>query len=101
MQIYVDDIIFGSTCEEMTHGFAQTMKSEFEISMEGELKFFLGLLVKQTPNGIFLSQTKFFKDLVSKFGLQESKPVNTPLSTNDKITMDSGEQMLTLPIIGA
>ncbi len=87
-QIYVDDIIFGSTSEEMSHGFAQTMKSEFEMSMEGELRFFLGLQMKQTNDDIFLSQTKFAKDLVSKFGLQESKPASTPISTSDKITKD-------------
>ncbi len=58
VQIYVDDIIFCSTYEEMTHGFAQTMKSEFEMSMEGELKFFLGLQVKQTPHGIFSKSNK-------------------------------------------
>lgn len=55
MQIYVDDIIFGLTCEEMSHGFAQTVKSKFKMSMKGELKFFLGLQMKQTQNGIFLS----------------------------------------------
>lgn len=57
--------------------------------MEGELKFFLELQVKQTPQGVFLSQTKFAKDLVSKFVLQESKPNETPISTSDKITKDS------------
>lgn len=88
VQIYVDDIIFGSTYEEMTHGFALTMKSKFEMSMEEELKFFVRLQVKQTPHGIFLSQTKFAKDLVFKFGLQESKPIDTPISTSDKITKD-------------
>lgn len=64
------------------------MKSEFEISMEGELKFFLRHQMKQTPNDIFICQSKFAKDLVSKFGLQESKPANTLISTSDKITKD-------------
>lgn len=74
----------------MSHGFAQIMKSEFKMSIEGELKFFLGLQVKQKLYGIFLSQTEFVKDLVSKFGLQESKPAKTPISTSDKITKDLG-----------
>lgn len=86
MQIYVDDIIFGSTNEKMSHGFSQTMKPEFEMSMKWELKFFLGLQIKQTNDDIFLSQTRFAKELVTKFGLEESKPTNTPISTSDKIT---------------
>lgn len=64
------------------------MKSEFEMSIERELKFFLGLQMKQTNGGIFLSQTKFARDLVSKFGLQESKPTSIPINTNVKITKD-------------
>lgn len=64
----------------MSYGFAQTMKSKFEMSMEGELRFFLGFQMKQTNDDIFLSQTKF--------GLQESNPANTPFSTSDKIIKD-------------
>lgn len=64
------------------------MKCEFEMSIKGELTFFLGLQVKKTPHGIFLRQTKFSKDLVSKFGLQESKLAETLISTSDKITKD-------------
>lgn len=65
----MDDIIFGSTYEELSHGFAHTIKTKFEMSMEGELQFFLGLQIKQTSDGIFLNQSKFVKDIVSKFRL--------------------------------
>lgn len=88
MQIYIDDIIFRSTNEEMSHGFVQTMKSEIEMSMEGELKSFICLQMKQTNDGIILNQIKFVKVLVTKFGLQKSKPANTLISTIDKITKD-------------
>lgn len=64
------------------------MKSEFEMSMEGELKFFLGLQMKQTNDGIFLSQTNFARVLVFKFGLRESKPASTPINTSEKIPKD-------------
>lgn len=70
----------------MSHGFVQTMKLEFEMSTKVELRFFLGLQMKQTNDNIFFSQIKFAKDLVSKFGLQESKPSSTYISTSDKIT---------------
>ena len=60
-QIYVDDIVFGSTCNDLTERFANLMKSEFEMSMVGELNFFLGLQIKQLTDGMFISQTKYAK----------------------------------------
>jgi hypothetical protein len=57
-QIYVDDIIFGATADSQAHEFSKEMKQEFEMSMMGELNYFLGLQVKQTPEGIFISQSK-------------------------------------------
>lgn len=64
------------------------MKSEFEMNMEGELWFFLRLQIKKIVDGIFLNQSKFTKDLVSKFELSESKPLDTPISTSEKTTKD-------------
>ena len=65
-QIYVDDIVFGSTSNEWTLDFAKEMKSEFEMSMVKELTYFLGFQVKQLKNGIFLSQSKYVRELVKK-----------------------------------
>jgi len=59
VQIYVDDIIFGSTNDYLCKEFSQDMQSEFEMSMMGELNFFLGLQIKQTKNGIFINQSKY------------------------------------------
>jgi hypothetical protein len=58
-QIYVDDIIFGATLDSLAHEFSEEMKQEFEMSMIGELNYFLGLQVKQTAEGIFISQSKY------------------------------------------
>ncbi|RVW93475.1 putative mitochondrial protein [Vitis vinifera] len=58
-QIYVDDIVFGSISNEWALDFSKNMKSEFEISMVGELTYFLGFQVKQLKDGIFLSQSKY------------------------------------------
>jgi hypothetical protein len=55
VQIYVDDIIFGATLDSLAHKFANSMKQEFEMSIIGELNYFLGLQVKQTNEGIFIS----------------------------------------------
>ena len=72
-QVYVDDIVFGSTSESLFDKFAKKMSSEFEMSMVGELSFFLGLQVKQTSSGIFVSQPKYAQDLLKKFGMMSSK----------------------------
>ena len=66
VQIYVDDILFGSTNKELCEEFSKMMRDEFEMSMMGELGFFLGLNIKQGIDGIFINQTKYtFDDLRS------------------------------------
>jgi len=70
VQVSVDDIIFGSNNVELCETFVEIMKSEFEMSMMGELNYFLGLQVKQIKDGIFLSQAKYCKDLLRKFGME-------------------------------
>ena len=88
VQIYVDDIIFGSTCQELCDDFSKIMHDEFEMSMMGELNFFLGLQIKQLDDGIFFNQSKYIKDMLKKFGLEDSKPTKTPMSSDTKLTKD-------------
>ena len=89
VQVYVDDIIFGSTNEEMCEDFVKTMKSEFEMSMLGEMNFFLGLQVKQLKDGIFISQEKYCKELLKKFDMNQCKAISTPISTSCQLDQDS------------
>nr|GEZ85646.1 retrovirus-related Pol polyprotein from transposon TNT 1-94 [Tanacetum cinerariifolium] len=88
IQIYVDDIIFGSTCQDMSDEFAKIMHDEFEMSMMGELNFFLGLQIKQIEDGKFFNQSKYIKEMLKKFGLEDSKPMKTPMSSDTKIMKD-------------
>jgi hypothetical protein len=88
VQIYVDDIIFGSTNENLCKEFSKTMQDEFEMSMMGELKFFLGLQIKQTEDGIFLNQSKYVIDLLKRFGLTNAKAYGTPMSPSTKLDKD-------------
>ncbi|GJS43487.1 retrovirus-related pol polyprotein from transposon TNT 1-94 [Tanacetum coccineum] len=88
VQIYVDDIIFGSTCQDMCDEFAKIMHDEFEMSMMGELNFFLGLQIKQMEDDIFFNQSKYIKEMLNKFGLEDSKPMKTPRSSDTKLTKD-------------
>jgi hypothetical protein len=85
-QIYVDDIIFGAILDSQAHEFYKEMKQEFKMSMIGELNYFLGLQVKQTSEGIFISQSKYAKDLVKWFGLNGKSHARTPMSTSVKIS---------------
>jgi len=73
VQIYVDDIIFSATNKILCKKFSNRMLKEFEMSMMGELNFFLGLQVKQLKHGAFLSQTKCCTELVKKFGIKNVK----------------------------
>ncbi|GJU04254.1 retrovirus-related pol polyprotein from transposon TNT 1-94 [Tanacetum coccineum] len=88
VQIYVDDIIFGSTYQDMCDEFAKIMHDEFEMSMMGELNFFLGLQIKQMEDDIFFNQSKYIKEMLKKFGLEDSKPMKTPMSSDTKLTKD-------------
>ena len=71
VQIYVNDIIFGATNVSLCEEFAKSMHSEFEMSMMGELNFFLGLQIKQLKEGTFINQAKYIRDLLKKFNLEE------------------------------
>ncbi|GKD02944.1 putative ribonuclease H-like domain-containing protein [Tanacetum coccineum] len=78
VQVYVDDIIFGSTKKAWCDEFEDLMQSEFEMSSMGELTFFLGLQVEQRSDGIFISQDKYVAEILRKFDLESVKTATTP-----------------------
>ncbi|GKB33963.1 retrovirus-related pol polyprotein from transposon TNT 1-94 [Tanacetum coccineum] len=88
VQIYVDDIIFGSTCQDMCDEFAKIIHDEFDMSMMGDLNFFFGLQIKQMEDGTFFTQSKYIKEMLKKFSLEDSKPMKTPMSSDTKLTKD-------------
>ncbi|GJW74168.1 putative ribonuclease H-like domain-containing protein [Tanacetum coccineum] len=88
VQVYVDDIIFGSTKSSMVKDFEELMQKEFKMSSMGELTFFLGLQVKQTTAGIFLSQDKYVKDILNKFDFRTIKPASTPIEAHKSLGKD-------------
>ncbi|GKA68052.1 retrovirus-related pol polyprotein from transposon TNT 1-94 [Tanacetum coccineum] len=81
VQVYVDDIIFGLTNPDFSKCFANLMKNNFEMSMMGELKFFLGLQVHQSPHGIFISQSQYAIELLKKHSLDECVSMSTHMAT--------------------
>ena len=87
-QVYVDDIIFGSIKDKLAHDFSNLMQVEFKMSMIGELSHFLGLQIRQQKSSIFISEFKYAKNLVTKFGLEYASLVRTPMGPNVKLTVD-------------
>ena len=88
IEFYVDDIIFGSDDDKLSHKFAKDMKNKFEILLLGELSFFLGLQICQSHQGIFISQTKYIIEMLKRFGMEDCKPVITHMKTNCKLSKD-------------
>ncbi|XP_038896459.1 uncharacterized mitochondrial protein AtMg00810-like [Benincasa hispida] len=76
--------------QKMVELFVKLMQDEFEISMVGELSYFLGFQIKQLKEGIFISQSKYAKNLVKKFGLGSARTKRTPAPTHVKMSKDSG-----------
>ena len=67
---------------------SKVMQGEFEMSMMEELAFFLGLQVRQTKESTFINQTKYVKDLLKRFGMDNSKTYSTPMSTSTRLDKD-------------
>jgi hypothetical protein len=89
-QIYVDGIIFGSTNKYFCDEFMKIMTYRFEMSMMGELTFFLVFQIKQVKDGTFISQTKYTHDVLKKFGIDNVKSIKTPMGTNCHLDLDMG-----------
>ncbi|GJX57109.1 retrovirus-related pol polyprotein from transposon TNT 1-94 [Tanacetum coccineum] len=92
VQIYVDDIIFGSTNPKFSKRFEKLMHGRFEMSLMGEMKFFLGLQIHQSPRGIFINQAKYTLEILKKHGMEKGQSIGTPMAMKPKLDADlSGE----------
>ncbi|GJS80750.1 putative ribonuclease H-like domain-containing protein [Tanacetum coccineum] len=88
VQVYVDDIIFGSTKKSLCDEFEGLMHKRFQMSSMGELTFFLGLQVQQKEDGIFISQDKYVAEILKKFDFATVKTASTPIETNKALVKD-------------
>ncbi|GJT25554.1 putative ribonuclease H-like domain-containing protein [Tanacetum coccineum] len=79
VQVYVDDIIFGSSNAKLCTDFEYLMYEKFKMSAMGELNFFLGLQVVQKRDGIFISQDKYAGDILKKFRYNDVRTAKTPM----------------------
>nr|GEX04269.1 retrovirus-related Pol polyprotein from transposon TNT 1-94 [Tanacetum cinerariifolium] len=81
VKIYIDDIIFGSTNPKLSKRFEKLMHNKFEMSTMGELKFFLGIQIHQSPRGIFRNQAKYAQEILKKHGMTSCDSIDTPMAT--------------------
>ncbi|GJV24501.1 retrovirus-related pol polyprotein from transposon TNT 1-94 [Tanacetum coccineum] len=88
VQIYVDDIIFSSANTAMCDEFANLMTTKFKISMMGQMLFFLGLQIFQSPRGIFINQSKYAYEIIKKYGMLTSDSIDTPVVEKNKLDID-------------
>ncbi|XP_058751636.1 uncharacterized mitochondrial protein AtMg00810-like [Vicia villosa] len=104
-QIYVNDIVFGGMSDAMVKYFVSQMQNEFEMSMVGELTYSLGLQIKQMEDSTFLSQRKYAKNIMKKFGMDNASHKRTPAPTHLKLSKDEGgisvDQSLYRSMIGS
>ena len=80
-QLYVDDIIFGSTNKAFNDEFSKLMTDRFEMSMMGELRFFLGFEIKQLREGTFINQAKYIQYMLKRFNMTDLNGVATLMQT--------------------
>nr|GEX54616.1 retrovirus-related Pol polyprotein from transposon TNT 1-94 [Tanacetum cinerariifolium] len=88
VQMYVDDIVFGSTNKDLCKAFEKLIKDKFQMSSMGELTFLFGLQVKQKQDWIFISHDKYVADILRKFGLKNGKSASTPIDTEKPLLKD-------------
>jgi hypothetical protein len=88
IEVYVDDIIFGSDDDRLSQKFFKDMNNEFEMSLLGELNLYLGHHIFQLDEGIFISQTKYIKEMLNMFKMEDYKPVSTPMVISCNLIKD-------------
>jgi hypothetical protein len=104
-QLYVDDIIFGSTNTKFNDEFAKLITDRFEMSMMGELKYFIGFEIKQVRQGTFINQAKYKQDMLKRLDVKGANGIGTPMHLKCQLTLDetgkSVDHMLYCSIIGS
>lgn len=90
VSLYVDDLIYTGNCESMIVEFKESMKQEFDMSDLGKMRYFLGVEVLQCSEGIYISQKKFAKEVLERFGMEGSNSVYNPIVPGVKLSRDEG-----------
>jgi hypothetical protein len=92
VQVYVYDIAFGGSSDSLVARFAEDMSRKFEMSMLGDLQFFLSLQIKQSKEGTFVHQAKYTKHVVRKFKMEDSKAMSTTTTLDEDEEVENVDQ---------
>eukprot|EP00268_Persea_americana_P056077 TRINITY_DN6570_c0_g1_i4.p1 TRINITY_DN6570_c0_g1~~TRINITY_DN6570_c0_g1_i4.p1 ORF type:complete len:520 (+),score=81.62 TRINITY_DN6570_c0_g1_i4:3057-4616(+) len=90
VSLYVDDLIFTGNDEKMFEEFKGSMKREFDMSDIGRMKYFLGVEIVQSSDGIFISQKKYANEVLERFGMEHCNPVKNPIVPGCRLVKDEG-----------
>jgi len=90
MLVYVDDIILVSSDHSAVPMLLKDLNMDFALKDLGELHYFLGIEVNKIQNGILLTQEKYVNDVLQRVGMKDCKPVSTPLSSSEKLSLHEG-----------
>ena len=93
MLIYVDDIIVTSSSPKVVEALLQALRKDFALKDLGQLHYFLGIEVKKVKSGILLTQEKYIEEILTRVGMKDCKPVPTPLSISEKLSLTEGEPL--------
>lgn len=91
--VYVDDIIVASSSLEATDALLADLQREFALKDLGDLHYFLGIEVKRSDNGLVLKQEKYVNDIIKNSGMDKSKPIDTPMSSTEKLSVEFGDKL--------
>jgi len=91
--VYVDDIIVASSSHETTNALLKDLENEFALKDLDDLHYFLGIEIKRSRDGLKLSQEKYVADVIQRAGMSKCKPINTCLSTAEKLSASKGQRL--------
>lgn len=84
--VYVDDIIVASSWSEATNALLKDLEREFALIDLDNLHYFLGIEIKRNSDGLVVLQAKYVADIIKRTNMSNCKPINTPLSSVDKLS---------------
>lgn len=88
VSLYVDDLIFTGNDGDMFRRFKESMKKEFDMTDLGKMRYFLGVEVMQNSDGIFMSQRKYAKEVLERFGMKHCNSAYNPIVPGCKLSKD-------------
>jgi histone deacetylase 1/2 len=91
--VYVDDIIVASSSSEVVHALLGDLKEEFALKDLGDIHYFLGIDIKRGKDGLLMTQERYARDVLKRSGMDNCKPVDTPMSSVEKLSIHTGEKL--------